>query len=92
MMESYQAFGDVADVIELTETLVVNAARRCRLDGDRHRRHAGRPRRAVAAATHVRRRVGRRVAKRAPDDPVGTVRSIAETHGVRWEPSGVPAS
>ena len=27
MMESYQAFGDVADVIELTETLVVNAAR-----------------------------------------------------------------
>ena len=32
MMESYQAFGDVADVIELTETLVVNAAARCRLD------------------------------------------------------------
>jgi lysyl-tRNA synthetase class 2 len=88
MMESYQAFGDVADVIDLTETLVVNAARDAvgstviDIAGTQvdlaetwpRLRMADAVSEAVAAPVH-------------PTTPVETVRAIAETHGVRWEPS-----
>ena len=42
MMESYEAFADVNDVMALTETLIVAAAARCPRH-DRHRRSATRP-------------------------------------------------
>ena len=82
MMESYQAFGDVSDVMELTEALVVNAARRRRRhDGHRHRRPTGRPRRAVAAARHVRGRFRSRRNDGAPVDAAGV--DARARHGAR---------
>ena len=88
MMESYQAFADVSDAIELTEALIVNAARDA--VGTTVIDIAGEPvdlaepwprlgmvdavSDAVAAKVH-------------PSTPVETMRSVADTHGVRWEQS-----
>jgi lysyl-tRNA synthetase class 2 len=88
MMESYQAFGDVSDVIELTEVLIVVAARAAigatvidiagqQVDlaeqWPRVRMHEA-VSDAVGATVH-------------PSTAVDEVQAIAERHGVRWEPS-----
>ena len=89
MMESYEAFADVDDVMALTEALIVGAARDA-LGHHRHRhlRSDGRPRRAVAAGADGRPRVrcGHGV-ELHPSTPINTVREVADRHGVRWEPS-----
>ena len=55
MMESYEAYADVTDVMALTEDLVVaRRERRARHDGHRDPRRAGRPRRRGATATDGR--------------------------------------
>ena len=88
MMESYQAFGDISDVIELTEALVVNAARDALgttvidIGGETVDLAEPWPRRRMADA------VSNAVAARVhPSTPVETMRSVADAHGVRWEPS-----
>jgi lysyl-tRNA synthetase, class II len=88
MMESYQAFGDVADVIDLTEVLIRTAA----LDalGTTVVDIAGDP--VDLAEPWPRVRMSDAVseavdAKVHPSTPVADVRAIAERHGVRCEPS-----
>ena len=88
MMESYQAFGDVSDVMELTEALVVNVARdasaRRSIDDPPASRSIspndgrgwGCPRRVHGRRQAVHRR--RRASECA---------TLATEHGVRWEPS-----
>jgi lysyl-tRNA synthetase class 2 len=88
MMESYQAFADVSDAIELTEALIVNAARAAiettviDIGGEaidlaepwpRVRMHD-----AVSEAVAI---------KVHPATPVDEMRAIAERRGVRWEPT-----
>ena len=88
MMESYQAFGDVSDVIELTEALIVNAARDAvgttviDIAGEPVDLAEPWPRLGMADAVS-----DAVAAKVHPSTPVETMRSIADTHGVRWEPS-----
>ena len=88
MMESYQAFGDVADVIELTETLVVNAARDAIgstvIDIAGTEIDLAEPWPRLRMSDAVSDAVSANV---HPTTPVETVRAIADTHGVRWEPS-----
>jgi lysyl-tRNA synthetase class 2 len=86
MMESYQAFGDVSDAIELTEALIVDAARAAiattviDISGEAVDLAEAWPRvrmhdavsEAVATKVH-------------PSTPVEEMRAIAERHGVRWE-------
>ena len=88
MMESYQALGDVGDVIELTEALIVQAARDAigttviDIAGEAVDLAEPWPRLGMADA------VSDAVATRVhPSTPVETVRLVADTHGVRWEPS-----
>jgi len=86
MMESYEAFADVSDVMELTETLIVNAARDslgtttidiAGLDVD-------------VAEPWPRARMVDLVSATAgitvhPSVPVEDVRKVADAHGVHWE-------
>jgi lysyl-tRNA synthetase, class II len=88
MMESYQAFGDVSDVMELTETLIVNAARDAVgttvIDIAGESMDLAEPWPRVRMADAVSDAVN---AKVHPTTDVETVRALAEQHGVRWEPS-----
>ena len=86
MMESYQAFGDVSDAIELTEALIVNAARDA--VGTTVIEIAGEP--VDLAEPWPRLRMHEAVSAAVgatvhPSTPVETMRSIADAHGVRWE-------
>jgi lysyl-tRNA synthetase class 2 len=88
MMESYQAFGDVSDVIELTEALIVNAARHAigttviDIAGEQVDLADRWPRLRMADA------VSDAVATRVhPSTRPETMRALADQHGVRWEPS-----
>jgi lysyl-tRNA synthetase class 2 len=88
MMESYQAFGDVSDAIELTETLIVNAARAA--TGSSVIEIAGESVDLADPWPRVRMHeaVSEAVATKVhPSTAVEEMRSIAERHGVRWEPS-----
>lgn len=86
MMECYQAFADVDDVIELTETLVVNAARDALgttvidVAGTSVDLSEAWPRARMVDLVSAA--VGTSV---HPSTPVDDVRAIAETHDVRWE-------
>ena len=88
MMESYQAFGDVSDVMELTEALVVNAARDAvgttviDIAGQQVDLAERWPRLGMSAA--VSSAVGTTV---HPSTPPEAMRELATEHGVRWEPS-----
>ncbi len=88
MMESYQAFGDVSDVIELTEALIVNAARDA--VGTTVIDIAGEP--VDLADRWPRLRMSEAVSEAVgttvhPSTPPETMRQLAEEHDVRWEPS-----
>jgi len=88
MMESYEAFADVSDVMALTEALVVNAARDAL--GTTAVDIAGEP--FDLAEPWPRARMVDLVSAAAgtvvhPSTPVADVRAIADTHGVRWEPA-----
>jgi lysyl-tRNA synthetase class 2 len=86
MMESYQAFGDVADAIELTEALIVAAANAA--VGTTVIDIAGQQVDLAEAWPRVRMHeaVSDAVAAKVhPSTPVEEVRAIAERNGVRWE-------
>lgn len=86
MMECYQAFADASDMIELTESLIVGAARASlgttvidisgqQVDLAEHwprARMVDLVSAAVGSPMH-------------PSTPVGDARAVADTHGVRWE-------
>ena len=88
MMESYQAFGDISEVIELTEALVVNAARDAvgttviDIAGSEVDLAEPWPRLSMVGA--VSDAVGTTV---HPSTSLDAMRNIAEKHNVRWEPS-----
>ena len=88
MMESYQAFGDVSDAIELTEALIVNAARAAigttaiEIGGEAIDLADAWPRARMHDAVRTP-----SLTKVHPSIPVEEMRTIAERHGVRWEPS-----
>jgi lysyl-tRNA synthetase, class II len=88
MMESYQAFGDVSDVIELTEALIVNAARDAvgttviDIAGEPVDLSEPWPRLRMSEAVSAA--VGTAV---HPSTSSESMRQLAEKHGVRWEPS-----
>jgi lysyl-tRNA synthetase class 2 len=87
MMESYEAYADVTDVMDLTEALVVQAARDAL--GTTVVEIRGRsvdlaepwPKRRMVDL--VSEAVGQEV---HPSQPVADLRELAEAHGVRWEP------
>jgi lysyl-tRNA synthetase class 2 len=87
MMESYEAYADVADVMDLTEALVVNAARDAlattvvTIRGQEVDLAVPWPKRRMVDL--VSDAVGREV---HPSQPVDDLRTLAEAHGVRWEP------
>ncbi|HET9548333.1 MAG TPA: lysine--tRNA ligase [Desertimonas sp.] len=88
MMESYQAFGDVSDVMELTEALVVNAARHAvgttmiDIAGEQVDLAERWPR--LGMSETVSTAVGSAV---HPSSSPESMRELATEHGVRWEPS-----
>jgi lysyl-tRNA synthetase, class II len=87
MMELYQAFGDVTDVMAITEELIVNAARDAlgttviEIRGQRVDLADPWPTaRMVDLASEA---LGVEV---HPSRPVEELRALADQHGVRWEP------
>ena len=86
MMESYEAYADVDDVMELTETLIVTAARDAL--GTTSITVRGQP--VDLAEPWPRRRmidlvsdaIGTQV---HPSQPLGQMRALADEHGVHWE-------
>ena len=85
IMESYEAFADVSDVMALTEALVANAARAL---GTTVIDIAGQQ--VDLAEPFPRARMVDLVSAAAgaavhPSSPVDDVRAIADEHGVRWE-------
>jgi lysyl-tRNA synthetase class 2 len=88
MMESYEAYADVNDVMALTESLIVQAARDALgtttvdIRGQQVDLASGWPkRRMVDLASEA---VGQEV---HPSRPVDELRKLVEDHGVRWEAS-----
>jgi lysyl-tRNA synthetase, class II len=86
MMESYQAYADVTDVMELTEDLVRTAARDAlgttvvEIRGETVDLADEWPRRRMIDLVSVA--TGQDV---HPSQPVEKLRALAEDHGVRWE-------
>jgi lysyl-tRNA synthetase, class II len=86
MMESYEAYADVHDVMALTEALIVQAARDAlgttvvTIRGARVDLAEPWPQRRMVDL--VSDAVGREV---HPSQPVEDLRKLAEDHGVRWE-------
>jgi lysyl-tRNA synthetase class 2 len=87
MMESYEAYADVDDVMDLTEALVVAAARdslgttTIEIRGQSVDLADAWPKRRMVDL--VSDAVGREV---HPSQPVADLRALAESYGVRWEP------
>ncbi|MET0144089.1 MAG: lysine--tRNA ligase [Ilumatobacteraceae bacterium] len=91
MMESYEAYADVTDVMDLTEVLIVQAARDALgttvVDIRGQQVDLAEPwpkRRMVDLASEA---VGREV---HPAQPVADLRTVAAEHGVRWEDAWGP--
>ena len=87
MMESYEAYADVNDVMELTEELIVTAARDAL--GTTVVKIGGRP--VDLAEPWPKRRMVDLVSDAIgvevhPSQPVERLRALAEEHGQRWEP------
>ncbi len=86
MMESYEAYADVTDVMALTEALVVQAARDAlgttvvEIRGERVDLAVPWPKRRMVDL--VSEAIGREV---HPSQPVADLRALAAEHGVRWE-------
>ena len=87
MMELYQAFGDWNDVMEISETLITQAARDAvgttviEIRGETFDLAEPWPR--VRMVDAVSAKIGRTV---HPSQPIDELRALAEEHGVRWEP------
>ena len=88
MMESYEAFADVSDVMALTEALVTNAARDAlgttRIDVRGESVELTEPWPRARMVELVSAGVGEEV---HPSQPVERLRAIAARHGVHWEPA-----
>jgi lysyl-tRNA synthetase class 2 len=88
MMESYEAYADVHDVMALTEQLIVTAARDAlgttvvTIRGEQVDLADPWPKRRMVDLVSAA--VGREV---HPAQPVDDLRRIAADHGVRWEPA-----
>jgi lysyl-tRNA synthetase, class II len=88
MMESYEAYADVHDVMSLTEDLIVTAAEDAlgttvvTIRGERVDLADPWPERRMVDL--VSEAVGREV---HPSQPVELLRTVADDHGVRWEPA-----
>ena len=87
MMESYEAYADVTDVLALTEELVVQAARDAlgttvvQIRGETVDLGTGLPKRRMIDL------VGEAIGEEVhPSQPVEHVRALGERFGVRWEP------
>ncbi len=86
MMELYQAFGDWNDVMEITETLITQAARdsigttTVEIRGEMVDLAEPWPR--IRMVDAVSDKIGRTI---HPSQPVEELRALAEEHGVRWE-------
>lgn len=91
MMELYQAFADYSEVMALSEELIVQAARDALgtttvtifdTEGGAHEVDLAEPWRRVSMIELVAEKTGADV---HPSQPVETLRSLAENHGVRWD-------
>ena len=85
IMESYEAFADVSDVMALTEALVANAARALGttvIDIAGQQVDLAEPLPRARMVDLVSAAAGAAV---HPSRPVDDVRAIADEHGVRWE-------
>lgn len=86
MMELYQAFGDVTDVMSITEELIVNAARAALgttvIDVRGESVDLAEPWPKARMVDLASEAIGTEV---HPSHPVAELRRLAETHGVRWE-------
>jgi lysyl-tRNA synthetase, class II len=86
MMELYQAFGDWNDVMDISEVLITQAARDSigttviTIRGQEVDLADPWPR--VRMVDAVSAKVGHAV---HPSQPIGDLRALADTHGVRWE-------
>ncbi|HEU4842400.1 MAG TPA: lysine--tRNA ligase [Ilumatobacteraceae bacterium] len=86
MMESYEAYADVKDVMDLTEALVVQAARDAlgttvvEIRGETVDLAVPWPKRRMVDL--VSDAIGRTV---HPSQPIAELRELAAAHGVRWE-------
>jgi lysyl-tRNA synthetase class 2 len=87
MMESYQAFADVSDVIALTEELIVNAARDAIgttiVTIDDQTVDLAEPWRQARMIDLVEDAIGVAV---HPSQPIEKLRALASDHGVSWTP------
>jgi lysyl-tRNA synthetase class 2 len=86
MLEAYQAFADYHDMMELTEALIVDAARAALgttvVDVRGQSIDLGKPWRRVPMLELVADRIGQQV---HPAQPVQELRAVCESHGVTWE-------
>lgn len=86
MMELYQAFGDWNDVMEISETLITQAARDAidttviTIRGEEIDLAEPWPR--IRMVDAVSEKLGQQV---HPSQPVEELRTLAEAHGIRWE-------
>lgn len=91
MMELYQAFADYSEVMALSEELIVQAARDALgtttvtifdVDGVGHEVDLAEPWRRVSMIELIAEKTGVDV---HPSQSVESLRSLAETHGARWD-------
>ena len=86
MLESYQAFADYTDIMDLTQSVIVNAARDALgtttidIGGTPFDLSAPWPRKRMIDLASAK--VGREL---HPSQPVGELRKVADDHGVKWE-------
>jgi lysyl-tRNA synthetase class 2 len=86
MMELYQALGDWNDVMEISETLITQAARDAIgttvVTIREQEFDLAKPWPRVRMVDAVSEKIGRTV---HPSQPVSELRALAEEHGIRWE-------
>jgi len=86
MLESYEAFADYTDIMDLTQTVIVNAAREAlgtttiEINGSPIDLTVPWPRKRMIDLAGAK--VGREL---HPSQPVADVRGVADAHGVKWE-------
>jgi lysyl-tRNA synthetase class 2 len=86
MLESYEAFADYTDIMDLTQAVIVNAAREAlgtttiEINGSPIDLTVPWPRKRMIDLAAAK--VGREL---HPSHPVADVRGVADAHGVKWE-------
>jgi len=86
MLESYEAFADYTDIMDLTQAVIVNAAREAlgtttiEINGSPIDLTVPWPRKRMIDLAGAK--VGREL---HPSQPVADVRGVADAHGVKWE-------